>query len=154
MPKLKNPSVSVTFRMKASARKIMKTAAEDAGFCEAEYLRLAVSEKMHRDKTQDALIKSIQNLSASLNGIKARSQMNLAATTTLARLLIICLREPTGEALQAAVAAAPARETAYRRSLIEEYNAGGVLPAALETERERLQRTDASVERLDYAGEF
>lgn len=121
MPKLKTSSVQVTFRIKQSARKKLLAAAEEMGMTESGFIREAVTEKLHRDKAQGALIKNLQDFQSAVRGLKSGMRLSHAAVTGLARLMIICMREPTGDALQAAIAVAPAREEAYRKHVLEEW---------------------------------
>jgi hypothetical protein len=120
MPRPKNPSTQITVRLKqATLQSIEK---ERGSRDRAVWIKDAINEKLHRDKREEALIASMKSLNDTLRGYRAYQKMLYAAIICLSRLFMICVREPSGEVLRASLAELSAREDAFKKALIEEYD--------------------------------
>jgi len=121
MPKIKTQTEQVTFRIKSSSRKLAASRAEQLGITESEFIRDAIAEKLHRDKAQESLIRQLQDLMATVRGLRSAIRLSHAATIALTKMMMICTREPVGEALQAALEKAPEREEVFRKFVLDEW---------------------------------
>jgi hypothetical protein len=113
--------MQINCKIKCDMRERMSAAAKEDGMDLSGWMRAAFKEKLQHGKEQEALIKSVQNLDRSIRGIRATERMIFSAVIALAKLIIICLREPTGDVLVAARAVAPQREEAFKRWIMDEY---------------------------------
>ena len=116
-----NASKICQIRLKPGAHAQVVKAAEESGQDFSTWVREAVNEKLHRDNATEVVIKSLQGIDKRLRGLRSADKMNFAGLTTLAQLLIICIREPAGEALRDALNNAPKRERVWMQSVVNAY---------------------------------